>query len=81
MFVFVLFDLEEVVVVKFVMCVEKFGIVIKKMICQICDIVCSVVLEVQNGWVIKVWLLDNLIFWDYICMKGIIVLKGYVNLN
>lgn len=81
MFVFVFFDFEVIVFVEYKECFVLEGVMIKCIICVICDIVCNVVMEVRKGWVICVWSFDNLIFCDNICMKGIIVFKVYVYLN
>lgn len=58
---------------------SKEGVTTKRVICQSCDIACSVVAEVQRGRVVRVRSSDNPIFRDNICMKAIVAPKGFAH--
>ncbi len=70
------FDPQEIADAQYTERPVKPGVTTKRAICQVCDIACSVVTEVQKGRVVKVRSSDNPIFRDNICMKGIVSPKG-----
>lgn len=55
------------------------GVTTRRVICQSCDIACSVVAEVRKGRVVKVRSSDNPIFRDNICIKAIVAPKGFAH--